>query len=244
MQFSFGGGAIFGVRTDVANPTPVQLGILQDISIEFSGDMKELYGTSQFPVAIARGKTKITGKAKFAKLNGAAFNSLYFGQTLATGQTLAAVGEAGTVPAITPWKITVSNGTTWVADLGVVYALSGIPLTLVAAAPTLGQYSVAAGGQYTFSTADASALVQISYTYTVTTGTTISIGNPQMGAVPTWRAAFTSTFNGKSLTLGLNACVSSKLSLPTKQDDWVINELDFQALADASGNVGTLSLAE
>ncbi len=245
-QFSFGSGQVFGVRTDIANQSPVALGVLQDIQVDFQGDLKELYGFNQFPVAVARGKTKITGKAKFARMNGALFNSLYFGQTLSTGQTLTSLSEPGTVPAVTTFTVTAANGADFIADLGVVYAVTGLPLARVTGAPTAGgQYSVTTGGVYTFDTADASAAVLLNYTYSsATSGTLIAIENLPMGTVPNWAATFTSTFNGKAITLGLNACVSNKLALPTKQDDWTIAELDFMALANAAGSVGYLSLAE
>lgn len=50
----------------------------------------------------------------------------------------------------------------WASALNVSY-LSGIKLTQVASAPTVGQYVVSAAGLYTFAAADAGALVNISY---------------------------------------------------------------------------------
>ena len=167
--YSFGSGAVFGLRTDIANQSPVALGTLQDIQVDFSGDLKELYGGNQFAVAVARGKTKIEGKAKFAQLNGAAFNALYFGQTSAATQTLTSLAEAGTLPASTAYAVTCANSTTWTTDLGVSYAVTGVPFTRVAAAPTVGQYSVSAG-VYTFAAADASMAVLLNYVYTSSTG--------------------------------------------------------------------------
>lgn len=245
MQASFGAGRIIGVRQDV-NPaiaTPVHLGIMQDVQIEVDGDLKPLYGSQQFPVELARGKGKITGKAKFARISGAVWNELYFGQTIAAGQTLIAFGEAASVPATSTYTITAANSTTFTQDLGVIYALTGMPLTKVASGPTIGQYSQTAG-VYTFAAADASAAVLLNYQYTATGGYTISLTNQDMGALPIWKGVFTNTFRGKRITMTLNALGSSKLTFPTKQDDWVISELDFQAKADDAGNIGTLSLAE
>jgi hypothetical protein len=115
----------------------------------------------------------------------------------------------------------------------------------VAGAPNAGQYAVSSTGLYSFAAADAGAAVLLSYSYTVTgSGSRIAIGNPMMGNTPVFQAVFNEQFNGKQLTLQLNACVASKLSLPTKQDDWLVADLDFQAQADAAGNVGFLSLGE
>lgn len=59
----------------------------------------------------------------------------------------------------------------WNADRGVVYASSGIALTLVAANPAVGQYAVLADATtaqfyYQFSTADGNAALQVTYGYT------------------------------------------------------------------------------
>src|SRR5438067_2166046 len=88
MQVGFGAGILWGTPlTDVngaaiANPTPVQFGALQDVSVDFEFDKKLLYGSNQFPLVAARGKGKIQGKAKSAQLNGALVNSIIFGQPL------------------------------------------------------------------------------------------------------------------------------------------------------------------
>jgi hypothetical protein len=243
-QFAFGGGALYAVRTDVANATPTRFGALQDVQLDFSGDLKELYGQGQFALALARGKAKIEGKAKFAQINCALFNNLFFGQTLTAGQSLMVQNEAALVPASAPYQATAQNGANFATDLGVFYAATGLPLTKVASGPTQGQYSVAAGGVYGFAAADEGAALLLNYEYTATTGTRIALGNPLMGLTPTFQAIFSEQYGGKQLTLQLNACVASKLSFPTKQDDWSISELDFQAQSDPSGNVGFLSLAE
>ncbi len=85
-MFSFGSGVLLGTRTDVANATPINFGLVQEVQLDLSYTSKELYGQFQWPVAIARGQGKITGKAKMARISGIAFNNLFFGQTLATGQ--------------------------------------------------------------------------------------------------------------------------------------------------------------
>ena len=83
MQLSFGSGAVWGERTDVIGSGigPRQFGVLQDIQIDFDWSDKELYGQLQFPVAIARGQGKITGKAKFAQILGLLYSDIFFGVT-------------------------------------------------------------------------------------------------------------------------------------------------------------------
>lgn len=243
-QLSFGAGFLFGVRTDIANATPLPLGIMQDVSVSFSGDLKPLYGSRVFAEAFARGKMKIEGKAKFARFNGRLFNDLFFGQTMATGQVLTAVGEAAAVPATIAYTVTSANAATFQTDLGVFYTATGLPFTKVATGPTIGQYAVSAVGVYTFAVADASAAVLLSYTYTAVTGQTITLSQTTMGQVPSFKGVFTTAIGGKTLTLTLNNCASSKLNFGTKQDDWTIPELDFEAGGDAAGIAGTFAFSE
>jgi hypothetical protein len=65
-----------------------------------------------------------------------------------------------------------------------------------------------------------------------------------MGTTPTFKATFYTTYSGERIALWLNTCTASKLSMPTKIDNWTINELDFMAFADASGTIGYLSSVE
>lgn len=74
--------------------------------------------------------------------------------------------EPWTVPAISPWQVTVlQQQGVWCRDNGVTYA-NGTALTPVSATPTAGQYippADATPGVYTFSSADANAQMLISY---------------------------------------------------------------------------------
>ncbi len=168
-MFEFGAGTLWGFPVSgntAANPTPMKFGTLQDVSLDISGDVKQLYGQKQFPEAVARGKCKITGKSKFASINGKMLNDMFFGQTLPAGMIKTSLDEAATVPA-TPFTITVANAAQFKQDWGVRYTVTGIPLTRVASGPVQGQYSVnTSTGVYTFAAADTAAQVQISYTFT------------------------------------------------------------------------------
>jgi hypothetical protein len=77
----------------------------------------------------------------------------------------AAPGEAQTVPLSAPLQLTAfAPYGPWGADLGVVYAATGVALSPVGATPGAGQYAVGSG-VYTFSAADAGQAVLISYGY-------------------------------------------------------------------------------
>ena len=248
MQLSFGSGALWGERTDVVGSGigPRQFGVLQDIEIDFDWTDKELYGQLQFPVAIARGQGKITGKAKFAQILGLLYSDIFFGTTAATGQFAISELEAAIVPAVIPFTVTVANASAYNDDLGVVYAANGKRFNRVTTPSAAGQYSVNfATGVYTFAAADANAAIMISYSYNAaTTGNTLTLTNQLMGTTPTFKATFYTTYSGQGTALRLNTCTASKLSMPTKIDDWTISELDFMAFADASGTIGYLSTVE
>lgn len=254
MQLAFGAGDIFGVPlTDasgnaIVNPTPIKLGITQEIGVEFSGDLKELYGQNQFAVAIGRGKVKVSAKCKFAQMMAAGINSLFFGQTVTAG-TLSGVYADVTGAAVptTPFTITPvppSSGT-WVEDLGVVNA-SGVAMTRVASGPTTGQYSVAAG-VYTFAAADTGLMMFISYRYTATlTGAKkIAVQNLPMGYAPTFKAYLQTVYGGKRALVVLYNATAPKLNLfATKLDDFNLPELNFSGQSDAANNVADIWLQE
>lgn len=99
MEFGFGAGALYSRRTDIAAQGALRFGAFQELSTDFQGDLKEMYGGQQYAIDVARGKSKIECKAKFGAISGPMFNALYFGGSIATGQTLNAFQEAATVPA-------------------------------------------------------------------------------------------------------------------------------------------------
>ena len=307
MQFGFGAGLMYGIRTDLAGQTPIRFGAMQDISIEFNGELKELYAQSQFAIDAARGKVKIMGKAKMAQISAVAFNTIFFGGTLNDGQTLSAYNEPATTPAayttvatsagsiigatvltfasvpgpvaagqlvndstapgaVAPGTLVVSktgttvtidkpligavttadsinfytpvvpaNQATFSADLGVYYGASGTPLSYTTGAPTLAGTYTEIGGKYFFSNQDDAVNVLINYIYTVTTGYTLIAGNPFMGTTPKFMGVFSSTYEANSIVMQLYACVSTKLTMPTKIDDYTIPELDFSAYQNAAG---------
>jgi hypothetical protein len=153
----------------------------------------------------------------------------------------------GETDAVASGAVTVANSASFVEDYGVFYAASGTQLTPVTSSPAQGQYSVASG-VYGFNTADNGASVLIYYSYNVSSGNKISLANQLAGPLPMFEVALKETFNyygtAKDLVVKLNACVSSKLSLPFSNQKFTVAEFDFQAIADAANNIGTISLSE
>lgn len=251
-QYVFGSGVLFGTPlTDatgaaIVNPSPIEFGTISDVALDISFDTKQLYGNLQFPVAIGRGKGKIGGKAKAAKLNGSMLNNLFFGQTLNLGVISDVYDTTGAAIPSTPFAITptVPGSGTWTRNLGVKDA-NGLPMTRVASAPTTGQYSVSAG-VYTFAAADTGLTVYINFQYSATSTTAVKsdVINLPMGYAPSFQADFYMPFNGKNLVFTAHNCVASKLAFATKQDDFMMPEFDFDCFANAAGLVMTYALTD
>ena len=243
-MYSFGSGVLIGTRTDIVNATPINFGLVQEVTIDESASVKELYGQYQHPLAVARGTIKTTGKAKVARISGLAFANLFYGATPVAGQLATAFAEAASVSSAAPYDVTPANSASFVDDAGVISATTGLPLVKVAGSPAAGQYSLA-NGVYTLAAADAGKALLLSYTYTIAAGgQRFPVLNQLTGTTPTFQAQFFTTFQGQAVSLKLNACTSSKLSLQTKLEDFVVPELDFSCFADATGTVMTWSFAE
>ena len=240
-QYVFGTGEVY--ITPVGGGVPVKVGALQDVSVEFSSDSKQLFGQYQFALDVARGKSKIEGKASSGQMNAELWNQVFFGQEVTTGQRKQAINEAGTVPAMAAYTVTVTNGADFYMDLGVYDALTGLPLTQVPAMPAAGQYSVSNVGVYTFNVAQAGDSLLFNYIYDDdAAGSTIELANLLMGATPKFQVVLSQTYQGKTITVVLYSCVSEKLSMPFKQDDYLVNEMDFQAQANDAGRIGFISV--
>lgn len=235
----YGAGAFFVIGAD---GTPRKLAMLQGCSLDAAFTTKALYaGDSNVAVAIARGTGKFTGKVDIARVSADVFNEVFFGQSAATGQILSAQGETHTIATST---VTATHAATIFQDLGVRYATTNRPLTKVTSAPALGQYSVSAG-VYTFNASETGDMV-LDYLYTdAANGKTITLASQPIGTTPFFTGVFTVSYAGKTKTVILNKLTSSKLGIiSSKLEDWDIVNFDFEAVADASGILGYISLSE
>lgn len=246
MEFFFGSGSLYGRQTGVNNPTPIRFGAVQDVSIDYSAENKELFGQYQMPIFVARGPVKISGKARFAQLNALTFNNMFFGESsIGTTPVLAAIDEQQNVSANIA---TVTNNGNYVQDLGVVNTNTGALMTRVASAPVgTGNYAVnESTGVYTFNSAMNGTIVSISYDYNGASGagTKIVNTNKLMGTAPQFLVVLAGSLAGKAMRMRLNACVASKLNLATKLTDYMMPEFDFSAFADSANNIGDFNFAE
>lgn len=243
----FGSGVLFGIPNAgniVANPTPQQFGILQEVSVEFKGDTKKLYGMYQLPMKAARGKLAVTAKGKIASLDPEFFSQLYFGQPTAAGVQRVVFNEphaagASVVPTNVPTSdlgvICVSAGTSAISP-GTQLINSGT------ATPTTGQYKFS-GGDYVFAAADVTAglTANISYQWNdASHGTTLSLANQLMGFAPSFQSILWNNFGNAMFAIQLNACIMGSISIPTKQEDFWVSDFDMEAFTDASDNLGAI----
>ena len=235
-MIGFGVGNVFWTPPG-STPTSILMGQVQEASLDISFETKSAYGNSQFPFAIARGKGSMKGKAKAGIFQPQLVGSILTGATSAVGQRLLKLNEStGTISGATYTAATVTG----FDDRGVKDDTS-LALTRVASAPTATQYSVVeATGVYTFNSAANGKVFTISYTYTVSTaGTyTTTFTNQLMGSGSTYIFDLYNTNpDGSTFGLLLYAVMIEKLALAFKNEDFTMPDMDFQAFADASGNV-------
>ncbi len=245
-QFAFGAGNMYVTQlqdasgSSITNPTPFPLMVLQEGSVDLSSDVKELFGQSQFAVAVGRGKTKIQVKVKPARIFAGVWNAIFFGQTLSPGLIANFTASTGIAIPTTPFQITIAppSSGTYAADLGVIDD-TGKPMTRVAASPATGQYAVNVGtGVYTFAAADVARLVYINYQYTTATAATGSkqqVSNLPMGYAPTFKADLTVQYLGKISTFSFPMCIATKMSIGFKNEDFAVPDFDFSAFDPGNG---------
>jgi hypothetical protein len=242
----FGVGVLIGTsRTDaqgnlLAVPAPYRLGILQDVSTDFSFETKQLYGSGQLPVDTGRGKAKLQFSAKQADIQATALAALHFGVTPSVGFKGPVIDEAHTIPSPSgPYTVVIAppSSGTFVADLGVQDTSANV-FTRVSSAPAAGQYSLS-GGTYTFAAADAGKAILISYEYSASTGGLIvPMTNQLMGYSPSFSVILLNDSKGSKLVVKLTNCQSEKLALPFKNEDFVVADFGWQALDDGTGSAG------
>ena len=221
--------------------------LLQEASVDFKGDLKKLFTQYQFPIATARGKVEIDGKAKIVNFDPDPINQTFWAQAIAAGIEIPVDREAHTIPASSPFTVFVTNNSTYGVDHGIFYttgtAAGQMFLNVSPASPTTAAtYTVnTTTGQYQFAAVDSTLGVAISYTYSNSTrGKTITLSAQVMGYAPVCTIDLWGTFRGKYLGIRLNACTLGNWSYPTKLEDFWMSDVSWSANLDASNNVGKI----
>ncbi len=248
----FGSGRLFLVPTAAnlpLNPTPAQVLTIQDVSIDISGEIKELKGASQFPDDTAVADKKGTGKFATGRKDLQLLNQIFNADTTYVGGTSVSPNEVHTPVTSTVTVVPPITGT-FATDLGVTYLGSGKALVKVAATPAVGQYTVSAG-VYTFAVSDAAATagVVISYSYTVSsTGLTYQINNQVLGYGPQCEFFLVDQYQPVNSgtasapvfeynVIHLFAVKVNKITIGNKRADYSMPEVDFSYFQNAQGKV-------
>ena len=240
----FGPGILIAQRTDITPGAPINVGYVQEFSIETAGTTKQLYGQEQFPLVAARSTIKATGKFKAATVSGFAMNTLFYGLSMTSGGLSWNIGSTFSI-STTSSALLVGSSLTFNADLGVTYAVSGLPFQRVSTgAETTGAYSVGATGtqvnQYNFASADEGSAIKVTYTSTTATGQSLIITNQLIGNSPTFQLDYYTNLNqpaSKPFAVRLYACIADKHTLQFKLEDYMIPEWDFSLFANNAGQV-------
>lgn len=226
-SYLFGSGKLFFKAPD---NQVYQVGILQDVSINFEASTKDLVGNKQYPVATVHTSKKVTGKATSAVIDGRLMSTIMSG-TVTSGRTM--LGEnvsTGTPVVVSP------TGSGFLADFGVIDA-AGNGMQLTGAAPAVGAYSVVTGtATYTFNASETDPKT-ISYSYTTTTGQTLAVSSQVMGLQTNYSCFLQEQFNGETFGLELHSIIIPSLDMSFKNEDFAVSNLNFSAQAKADGSV-------
>jgi hypothetical protein len=253
----FGPGILIASRTDITIPAPVNVGFVQEFSIEAAGTIKELFGQNQWPLAVARGTIKGTGKFKAAVISGLAWSALFYGNTETTSNQIAwNVGSTFTLSTASTQQ-QVGSSLTFDADLGITYVNTGLPFQRVSTgSESSGKYSVGSTtpGLYNFAATETTSLaagttipIKITYTNTTTVGGNLTITNQLIGSTPTFQLDYYTNFNqpaSKPFVVRIFSCVAAKHMMQFKLEDFMIPEFDFSLFANAAGNVYSMTFPE
>ena len=131
----FGSGIALGTPQSTSgnpapNPTPLGIGVLQNVKLTLGADIKSLYGISQWAVDAAIGKRTIKGSFEFAQISNELMSQLFLGDGTTPGvtETTAYPGELDQIPSGATPSIQVTNHSSYVADYGVTFENTGYPL--------------------------------------------------------------------------------------------------------------------
>lgn len=234
--------------------SPLVFGIAQDVMVDSKVDLKELWGPSRYPAAVADGKGSIDITCSAAKIYAQPFAAA-FGGTISQGGANAVISDEPHVVPTTPYIVNLASpavGT--VAQPLVTAVISGVQVVyqIVAASPQAGVSCIWTSGspsQLTFAAGDTGITILVTYYYSATPGSgdfTITVANPLFSSAPFFQMAISQQTNNpgnnqqSELLLVFNRVIAAGLKLDFKVDDWVIPNFNMKAFADGNNNIGTL----
>src|SRR6266700_3059451 len=261
----FGPGILILTRTDLTPSTPINVGFVNEFSIDAAATTKQLYGQKQYPLVAARGTIKVTGKAKAAVISGLAWNTAFYGQSSFSSTGAGIFWNVDSTFSLSTAATTLSVGSslTFDADLGVKYASganAGLPFQRVSSgSESSGKYSVTTStavglNVVNFSAADTTSLaagttipIKITYTSLTGAGQSLVVTNALIGTTPTFQIDYWTNLNqpaSKPFVVRSFQAIGSKHTLAFKLEDFMMPEIDFDIFANAADQVYTLVFPE
>lgn len=226
-QVTFGSGKLFLKQGSNA----YQVGLLEDVTVNFEGSTKSKSGGYQYPIISVMTNKKVTGKASFAQIDGRTISSLLSG-TATVGRVV--VGEFVTTAAT---STVAPTGTAFIADLGVTTPNYGA-LKLTASAGDVNPVTYyQSNGIYNVYSTNATGSV-ISYSYQLATGQTLE-GKNQLQGTQTSYSIFLQEKDADGDIIGfeLPQVIIPNLNFSFKAEDFGVNDISFEAMADSGGTV-------
>lgn len=241
---TFGAGRVF-MTGNYATPTPARALVPQSQDIDFKRKTEALFGENQFPVFVGAGEMNVTGKVDYSASNARILADMLFGVTGTAGSYLEADKELGAVGA-TPYHITVVNSATWIEDLGVIAADTGVVMTRVAPGAEVQDvsYSVAAG-VYTFAALDTAENFLISYVYSQTpAGETLTMTNQLQGLTGNFQAVHVLPWGATQDMFVFYECIASDQSFKMKQSGFATQSFAYEAFTNDLDVLGVATFSQ
>jgi hypothetical protein len=246
--YLFGTGSLYAMAASAQGgeplpfPTPIRFANLKEVSVTVEHELNVAGSQRLTPVRMAKGALRVTARARWGVFDPLLVGQVFLGTNAGVGarlvredETLTVPAGGGSVPVVPP------AGGTWTRDLGVLRAGDGQPLAAgTAAAP--GFYAASAGS-YTFDAADGGQDVRVSYLYDRADGPRLTVTNQFKGLPPDFTAVLRGEYNGREMALVLENCAVRRLVVPATLEQFSIEDFEFEAYADLTELVATLSAA-
>jgi|GEM_PF-4790777 len=250
-KLAFGSGRVFYLPAGASQYS--KYGNVQEFSIDWKVDLKEIFDENGFPLAVFDAHKTIDLSVKhFAlRLDGLSND---FAQNAQVSSTSAfSIDEPVTVPASSPYTFALAQGAQFVSgtlDLVMYVGANKNPVTysIVSAGSEVAgsAASVSAAGVITFASGDAGLTGKATYQYTDANGKQITIVNTYQNSIPSYKLVFLKRDKSPidssigQLIVTLNAVRFGGLKQSHKEGSETVYERTLKAFADPTGTIGTI----
>lgn len=252
-KLTFGSGRVF--YTPAGATQSSKYGNVMEFDLDVKVDLKEIWDENGFPLAAFDGHKSLDLSVKHyaLRLDGLQND---FNQSAPVASTEAySLDENVTVPAGTPFTVTLAQGAQFIAgslDLVMYIGTNKNPVTysiVNAGSEVAGSAaSVSAAGVITFAAADAGLTGKATYRYTNTNGKQITIVNQYQNSAGSYKLYFVkrdlSVIDSSvgQLIVTLNAVRFGGIKLAYKEGGENVYERTLKAFADPTGTIGKIQI--